>query len=63
MKKIIIDSRIRHGRPVIEGTRITVEEVIGMSEGGMTYEEIRDEYGLTKEDILAVISYQKCSKP
>ena len=57
MKKIIIDSNIRHGKPTIEGTRITVEDVLGMLENGMSYEEIQQEYDLTKEDILLVIRY------
>ena len=57
MKRIIIDQQIRHGKPVIEGTRITVEEVLGMLAGGMTYDEIQEEYGLIKEDILAVLRY------
>lgn len=57
MRKIIIDSKVRHGKPTIEGTRITVEDVLGMLESGMTYEEIQKEYGLEKEDILLVIRY------
>ncbi len=57
MKRIIIDNKIRHGKPIIEGTRITVEEVLGMLESGMSYDEIKEEYGLTKEDILAVVKY------
>ena len=57
MAQIIIDSKVRHGKPIIEGTRITVDEVLGMLEAGMTYEEIKKEYNLTKEQILAVIRY------
>ena len=57
MKRIIIDNKTRHGKPIIEGTRITVDEVLGMLESGMTYEEIKKEYGLTKEDILVVLKY------
>ena len=57
MKRIVIDNRIRHGKPIIEGTRITIEEVLGMLESGMTYKEIGEEYGLTREDIIAVIRY------
>jgi len=57
MKRIVIDNKIRHGKPIIEGTRITAEEVIGMLESGMTYKEIEKEYGLTKEDILTVMRY------
>jgi len=57
MTQIITDTEIRHGKPIIEGTRITVDEVLGMLEAGMTYEEIKKEYNLTKEQILAVIKY------
>lgn len=57
MAEIVINEKIRHGKPIIKGTRITVDEVLGMLESGMTYEEIKKEYGLTKEQILAVIRY------
>lgn len=57
MVKIIIDEEIRHGKPIVEGTRITVDEVLVMLENGMTYQEIEQEYGLTKDQILAVIKY------
>lgn len=57
MAHIIVDEKTRHGKPIIGGTRITVDEVLGMLENGMTYDEIRKEYGLTKEQILAVIRY------
>ena len=54
---IIVDKKIRHGKPIIKGTRITVDEMLGMLEAGMAYEEIEKEYGLKKEQILAVIRY------
>ncbi len=54
MAEIIIDEKVRHGKPVIKGTRITVDEVLEMLENGMTYEEIQKEYGLTKEQIVEV---------
>lgn len=57
MAEIIIDEKIRHGKPTIKGTRITLDEVLEMLESGMTYEEIEKEYGITKEQILAVIRY------
>ena len=57
MSKIIADEKIRHGKPVVEGTRITVDEVLDMLETGMTYAEIEKEYGLAKEQVLAVIRY------
>ncbi|MDY6788380.1 MAG: DUF433 domain-containing protein [Candidatus Nanohaloarchaea archaeon] len=56
MSRIVIDKEVRHGKPVIEGTRITVDEVMGMLESGMSYQEIEEEYGLAEEDILAVLA-------
>jgi uncharacterized protein (DUF433 family) len=55
--RIVIDDRIRHGKPIVKGTRITVDEVLGALIGGMNYDEIEREYGIEKEDILAVIAY------
>lgn len=57
MARIIINEKIRFGKPIIEGTRMTVDEVLGALAGGMTYEEIKEDYGLTKEDILTVLKY------
>ena len=57
MAEIVIDAEIRHVKPILKGTRITVDEVLGMLESGMTYDEIKKEYGLTKEQILTVIKY------
>ncbi len=57
MAEIVIDKDTRHGKPIIKGTRITVDEVLGMLENGMTYEDIKKEYGLKKEEVLAVIKY------
>ncbi len=57
MTKIIIEENIRHGKPTIEGTRLTVDDVLGMLESGMNYEEIEREYGINKEVVLSVITY------
>ena len=55
--EIVINGQVRHGKPVVNGTRITVDEVFAMLESGLSYEEINQEYGLTKEQVLAVIKY------
>jgi uncharacterized protein (DUF433 family) len=57
MERIVIDKRIRHGKPVIKGTRVPVDVILGSLAGGMTYEEICKEYKIKKEDILAAIEY------
>lgn len=55
--KIIVDTKIRFGKPIIKGTRITVEEILGFLAGGMDYKEIEKEYGTKKEEIVAAINY------
>jgi uncharacterized protein (DUF433 family) len=55
--RITVDEKVRFGKPVIKGTRVPVDLIIGKLAGGMTYEEIMREYDLTKEDILAALEY------
>lgn len=57
MKDVAIDPKIRFGKPTIAGTRITVEEVLGALEGGMGFDEIQQEYGITREQIRAALQY------
>jgi len=57
MTEIIVDEKIRFGKPIIKGTRITVDEVLGALAGGMTHEEIEKEYGISNEDILVALKY------
>ncbi|HHT9154569.1 MAG TPA: DUF433 domain-containing protein [Candidatus Tripitaka sp. YC43] len=54
---ITIDEKVRFGKPVIKGTRVPVDLVLGKLAGGMTYEEVMSEYDLSKEDIFAVLDY------
>jgi uncharacterized protein (DUF433 family) len=57
MERVVIDEDVRHGKPVIEGTRVTVEEVLGMLESGMGFDDIEEEYGLEREDVQAAVRY------
>ncbi|MDP2168678.1 MAG: DUF433 domain-containing protein [Thermodesulfovibrionales bacterium] len=54
---IVIDEKVRFGKPVIKGTRVPVDLILGKLAGGMTYEEVMVEYDLTKDDILAALRY------
>ncbi len=56
-ERIIIDPKIQHGKPVIRGTRVPVARIVGGLAGGMTMEEIRDEYGVTDTDIRAALDF------
>ena len=55
--RIIIDPEIRHGKPVIRGTRVPVDIILGSLAGGMEIEEVAEEYGVKREDVLAAIEY------
>lgn len=56
--RIIIDPKIMVGKPVIKGTRITVELILRLLAQGMTIENILENYPhLHKEDILAAVEY------
>jgi uncharacterized protein (DUF433 family) len=55
--RIAVDERVRFGKPVIAGTRVPVDLVVAKLAGGMTIEEVMDEYELVREDVLAALSY------
>jgi uncharacterized protein (DUF433 family) len=51
--RITIDPRVCHGKPVIQGTRVPVSIVTGSLAGGMSFEEVATEYGISIDDIRA----------
>jgi uncharacterized protein (DUF433 family) len=54
LSRISIDPRIMVGKPVIAGTRLTVEYILGLFAHGATIEDVLEEYEpLTVEDIQA----------
>ena len=58
MDRITLEPGKRGGRPCIRGLRISVYDVLSMLSGGMSQQEVLDDFPeLTQEDILAVLSY------
>jgi len=55
--RITVEKNVRFGKPVIKGSRVPVDMILGKLAGGMTYDEVMSEYDLVKEDILAVLEY------
>jgi uncharacterized protein (DUF433 family) len=55
--RIVVDTRIQLGRPIIKGTRVPVEIVIGQLAAGLTADDVAREYGLTRDDVLAALRY------
>ena len=57
-EKITINPEIMLGKPVIKGTRLTVEFIIGLLAHGWTEQSIMENYpGIAKDDILACLNY------
>ncbi len=58
LERITVDPRVMAGKPVIRGTRLTVEYILNLLAHGASIEEILQEYkGLTREDIQACILF------
>ncbi len=58
MDRITLEPGKRGGRPCIRGLRISVYYVLAMLSSGMSQQEILEDFPeLTKEDVLAVLSY------
>ena len=59
MERITVDPKIHFGKPVIKGTRVTVQNVLELVNEGLTFAQIiRDYYpDLKKDDIHACLQY------
>ena len=55
--RIVIDPKIQHGKPVIRDTRVPVARIVGGLAGGMNFEELQAEYGITAEDVRAALEF------
>jgi uncharacterized protein (DUF433 family) len=57
-RRIVVDPGVLVGKPVIKGTRISVELVIDLLARGYTKEQIMHQYDhLTVDDIQACLAY------
>ena len=58
LERITLNPKIMVGKPIIRGTRLTVQYILNLLVHGTSIDEILQEYkGLTKEDILACLLY------
>jgi len=56
--RIVVNPKVMLGKPVIRGTRITVEILLEKLAAGLGVEEVlRDYPQLEREDILAALKY------
>ncbi len=57
-ERIVVDPEIMTGKPVIKGTRLTVDLVIQLLAEGWSTGQIIDEYpGITVDDVGACLAY------
>jgi len=57
-EKITIDEEVMLGKPVIKGTRLTVEFIVGLLAHGWSEQSIMENYpGTTREDIFACVEF------
>jgi uncharacterized protein (DUF433 family) len=57
-ERIIVDPEVLAGKPVIRGTRLAVEFILELLASGQSESQVLANYpGLTREDILACLSY------
>lgn len=55
---IAIDPTVMTGKPIVKGTRLTVEYILNLLAHGATIEEVLHEYaGLTRDDIRACLLF------
>jgi len=58
--RITLDPSVLAGKPVIRGTRISVEFVIGlMAEGWNEADIIKNYPGITRDDLMACLAYAR----
>lgn len=58
LERITLNPNVMVGKPVIKGTRLTVEYILNLLAHGATVTDILEEYnGLTPEDIRACLLF------
>lgn len=57
-QRIVVDPEILVGKPIIKGTRISVELILDRVADGWTMEDILESYPhITRDDVLAALSF------
>lgn len=58
LKRIVVNPKVMVGQPVVKGTRLTVDLILGLLAHGWTNQEILTEYpSLNELDIMACILF------
>ena len=58
--RIVADPSVLVGKPIVRGTRLSVEFLLGLMADGWSERDILDNYpGLTHEDLTACLAYAR----
>ncbi|MDZ8053626.1 MAG: DUF433 domain-containing protein [Aulosira sp. ZfuVER01] len=58
LERIVLNPKVLAGKPIIKGTRLSVEYILNLLAYGASFAEILEEYdGLSPEDIQACILF------
>lgn len=58
LDRIAIDPQVRFGKPCVRGTRVSVGDVLGYLAGGMSEDQILQDFPqLERDDIRACLAY------
>jgi len=57
LKKIEINPKVLCGKPVIKGTRISVELILGDLAFGRNFSDVMRDYEITEDDIRSALAY------
>ncbi|MBI3988872.1 MAG: DUF433 domain-containing protein [candidate division NC10 bacterium] len=51
------DAKVLGGKPIIKGTRVPVQVIVGSLAGGMSVEEVCEQYRLKPQQVRAALAY------
>ena len=60
LKRIEQKPGVLGGKPVVSGTRISVELILERLAGGASFENISSDYDIENNDIRAALLYARC---
>jgi uncharacterized protein (DUF433 family) len=63
-ERITVDPGIHFGKPIIAGTRITVQDVLELINEGLSFDDIKSDFypDLSTDDIGACVDYSTVSE-
>jgi uncharacterized protein (DUF433 family) len=62
-ERIVLDPEVCHGKPVIRGTRVLVQVILGCLAGGDSVGEIAQEFGIAPDDVRAAATFAEHARP